>query len=331
MTMAAYSFYYNIKKYIPRTMQLFLRRQLVRGQRHFHGQVWPIAETAKASPAAWPGWPDQKKFALVLTHDVDTAKGVANCQKLMALELLLGFRSAFNFVPERDYRVTATLRHELTANGFEVGVHGLHHDGMYYQSREIFRTRAMRINRYLKEWQAVGFRSPSMLHNLAWIHDLNIEYDASTFDTDPFEPQADGVNTIFPFWVANGSTDSGYVELPYTMPQDFTLFVLMRQKNIAIWREKLDWVAAHGGMVLLNVHPDYMNFTEGKSGREEYPAQYYQQFLEYIKERYAGEYYHVLPREMARLFRPKSETKLRPDRQTEAPGALAPGLVAVTE
>ena len=34
---------------------------------------------------------------------------------------------------------------------------------------------------------------------------LNIAYDASTFDTDPFEPQPDGVNTIFPFWVPRRS------------------------------------------------------------------------------------------------------------------------------
>jgi hypothetical protein len=322
--MAAYTFYYNIKKYIPRNMQLFLRRQIVWGQRHYHRKVWPINEAAKTRPACWPGWPEQKKFALALTHDVDTAKGVANCQKLMALELLMGFRSSFNFVPERDYTVPPALRHELTANGFEVGVHGLHHDGMYYRSREIFRDRAARINRYIEEWQAAGFRTPSMQHNLDWIHDLNIEYDASTFDTDPFEPQSDGVGTIFPFWVANGSTGSGYVELPYTLPQDFTLFVLMGRKNVAIWREKLDWIAVNRGMVLLNVHPDYMNFSTGKSGPEEYPAHYYQQFLEYIKERYAGEYWHALPRDIAAIFRPTMAPEFQNGRQTEAPDASHP-------
>ncbi len=316
--MAAYKFYYNIKKYIPRTMQIFLRRQVVWGQRHFHKKVWPIDESAKTSPAFWQGWPEQKKFALVLTHDVDTAKGVENCKKLMKLELQMGFRSSFNFVPERDCTIPPELRHELTANGFEVGVHGLHHDGKYFQSREIFRARATRINRYLEEWQASGFRSPSMLHNLDWTHDLNIEYDASTFDTDPFEPQSDGVGTIFPFWVPNGPAKHGYVELPYTLPQDFTLFVLMGQKNIAIWQKKLDWIAANRGMVLLNVHPDYLNFSTKKNGLEEYPARYYQQFLEYIKERYEGEYWHVLPKEMARLFRPKIIPDFPRSRETAA-------------
>ncbi len=314
--MAAHKLYYHLKKYIPRNMQLFLRRQAVRGQRHFYRKVWPIDASAKTSPASWQGWPEQKKFALILTHDVDTAKGVENCKNLMMLESRLGFRSSFNFVPER-YTVPADLRHELTANGFEVGVHGLNHDGMLYQSRKIFRARAVRINQYIDEWQAAGFRSPAMHHKLDWIHDLNIEYDASTFDTDPFEPQSDGVGTIFPFWVRNGSPKTGYVELPYTLPQDFTLFVLMGEKNTEIWQKKLDWIAANRGMVLLNVHPDYMNFARKNNGQEEYPARYYQQFLEYIKERYEGEYWHGLPKDIARLFVPKIKPKFQHSRKTD--------------
>jgi len=96
-----------------------------------------------------------------------------------------------------------------------VGVHGLLHDGKLYQSRELFLKRAKRINHYLAQWGAVGFRSPAMHRNLDWIHDLNIEYDASTFDTDPFEPQADGTGTIFPFFVRKGVGEEGYVEFLY--------------------------------------------------------------------------------------------------------------------
>ena len=59
-----------------------------------------------------------------------------------------------------------------------------------------------------------------MFHNLDWLHELKIEYDASTFDTDPFEPQPDGVGTIFPFWVTGRQPDEGYVEMAYTLPQD---------------------------------------------------------------------------------------------------------------
>ncbi len=85
-----------------------------------------------------------------------------------------------------------------------------------------------------------------MHHNLEWIHYLNVEYDASTFDTDPFEPQPDGVGTIFPFWVQEKDNEKGYVELPYTLPQDFTLFILMKEKTTDIWEEKLNWIADNG-------------------------------------------------------------------------------------
>ena len=246
-------------------------------------------------------WPDNKRFALILTHDVDTANGQEWCRRLANLEKDLGFLSSFNFVPER-YPVFAELRHCLSNNGFEVGVHGLLHDGKLYQSRDVFRNRATRINQYLAEWEAVGFRSPAMHHNLDWIHDLNIEYDASTFDTDPFEPQSDGVRSIFPFFVQGSAVQKGYVELPYTLSQDFTLFVLMKERTIGIWKEKVDWIAENGGMALLNTHPDYMNFNSTKVKFEEYPVKYYKDFLDYIKGRYQGQYWNVLPNQIARFW-----------------------------
>ncbi|MGO9533755.1 MAG: hypothetical protein ACLP3B_21590 [Syntrophobacteraceae bacterium] len=150
--------------------------------------VWPVDPASGATPDGWSGWPDDKRFAIVLTHDVETSNGHAKCRDLVALERALGFRSAFNFVAER-YPVSAGLRDYLAANGFEVGVHGLYHDGKKFKSRNIFDKRVPRINKYLKDWNATGFRSPSMYCNLDWLHDLDIKYDCSTFDTDPFEPQ----------------------------------------------------------------------------------------------------------------------------------------------
>jgi hypothetical protein len=55
-----------------------------------------------ACPTGWPGWPGGKKFALVLTHDVEGAAGLAKCRQLMELEQSLGFRSSFNFIPEGE-------------------------------------------------------------------------------------------------------------------------------------------------------------------------------------------------------------------------------------
>lgn len=239
--------------------------------------------------------------------------GVARTPDLMRLEADLGFRSSFNFVPEGEYRVSSQLRDLLVNGGFEVGVHDFNHDGKLYSSRGEFRAKAIRINEYLREWNAVGFRSGFMLRNLSWLGDLNAKYEASTFDTDPFEPMPDGAGTIFPFWVPRAK-GGGYIELPYTLTQDSTLFLFLEEKGPEVWKKKLDWIAARGGMALLNVHPDYINFEGGKLQSREFPAAYYREFLEYVRTRYAGKYWQALPREVADFCAP-----IRPKRPVRRP------------
>jgi glycosyltransferase involved in cell wall biosynthesis len=264
-------------------------------------------------PENWPGWPGGKKFAFVLTHDVESKVGLNRCLSLMQLEQDLGFRSSFNFIPEGGYRVPAELREELTAKGFEVGIHDLKRDGCLFSSRRKFKRRAMRINGYARDWSAAGFRSGFILRNLDWLHDLDVQYDASTFDTDPFEPQSEGRHTIFPFWVPrpdtnhksqitnhSGGSSPGYVELPYTLPQDSTLFLLFGEKTAGIWQRKLDWISEHGGMALFITHPDRMAFSGGSGEKaEEYPVELYKHLLEHVRSKYAGQYWQPLPREMA--------------------------------
>jgi glycosyltransferase involved in cell wall biosynthesis len=305
--------YYGLKPFVPQSLRTAIRRSLALRLRKRIADVWPIMPGSERPPENWPGWPAGKKFAFVLTHDVEGKAGLGKCRSLMQLELELGFRSSFNFVPEGSYRVPAGLREELTAYGFEVGIHDLKHDGHLFASYRGFKRRAVRINNYAHEWGASGFRSGFMLRNLDWLHDLDVQYDASTFDTDPFEPQPDGGYTIFPFWVprpngssANGhdsttasSTRAGYVELPYTLPQDSTLFLVLRESTPEIWMRKLDWIAQHGGMVLLDVHPDYTSFNGSPQTTTEYPVALYREFLDYVKTRYAGEYWHALPKEVA--------------------------------
>lgn len=293
--------YYRLRPYIPRRVQVWLRSRLARRKRSSGVDDWPIMERAATPPPGWPGWPHPYKFAFVLAHDVETAAGQSRCHRLMQLEQELGFVSSFNFVPER-YRVLPDLRAMLTANGFEVGVHGLLHDGRLFESRRLFLARAERINHYLGEWQAVGFVSPSSHHHLEWMHDLHIEYDSSTFDTDPFEPQSDGLETIFPMWVEGQRPDARYVELPYTLPQDYTLMVLLGEPNTDIWKQKLRWIAEKGGLVFLIAHPDYMSF-DGRPSFQEYPADLYREFLMHVRAEYAGQYWQPLPKQVAAYYR----------------------------
>jgi hypothetical protein len=294
--------YYFVKPLIPRNIQLYCRSKIIERQRIYSTLIWPISPGSEKKPDNWVPWPEKKKFSLILTHDVEHQKGHDRVKDVVKLEQEYGMVSSFNFVPER-YHVSPELRHWLVDNGYEVGVHGLKHDGKLFNSRAIFLQRAQKINEYLKEWNASGFRAPAMHHNLDWIKDLNIEYDSSTFDTDPFEPQPDNINSIFPVWVPPDRGRPGYVELPYTLPQDFTLFVLMKEKNIEIWRRKLDWIVENNGMALVNVHPDYLYFGKGKPGLEEFPVKMYADFLEYVRLNYESESWQVLPKTLARYFK----------------------------
>jgi hypothetical protein len=86
--------------------------------------------------------------------------------------------------------------------------------------------------------------------------------------------------------------------LPYTLPQDFTIFILMKNNNIDIWKKKLDWIAECGGMAMINTHPDYMNFDGPHNRVEEYSDERYLEFINYVKIQYQGDYCNMLPSEL---------------------------------
>lgn len=296
--------YYGIKPLLPARLRLGVRGYLARRARASVADVWPISPGSEKAPEGWPGWPEGKKFAVVLTHDTEGQRGLERIQKVIDLEKSLGFKSSFNLIPEGEYRVSPEIRKSITDQGFEVGVHDLYHNGKLFLDRGEFSKNAAKINEYLKEWGASGFRSGFMLHNLDWIHDLNVAYDLSTFDTDPFEPQPYGQHTIFPFWVPQGACSSkGYVELPYTLPQDSTLFLILKEKHPDIWIHKLDWIAKHGGMVVVNVHPDYIRFSGERANGLTYCSSMYERFLVVLRQKYSGQYWNPRPQEAASYAR----------------------------
>jgi hypothetical protein len=106
--------YYTFKFLVPRPLQIRLRRYFVRRKRSSYADIWPIdPNAAKPDSSQFPNWPDGKKFALVLTHDVETATDPDKCHQLAELKECLSFRSSYNFVAG-DYPVPAALRQRLT-------------------------------------------------------------------------------------------------------------------------------------------------------------------------------------------------------------------------
>ena len=260
--------YYQLKPFIPRALRAAVRRRIALRLEARVQDVWPIMPGSEQTPPGWLGWPVGKKFALVLTHDVEGPIGLRRCRRLAKLESELGFRSCFNFIPAGQYVVPPELREELTSEGFEIGVHDLHHDGRLYRTWRGFVGKAKRINEYLADWNAEGFRSGFMLHKLDWLHQLAIRYDMSTFDTDPFEPQRGGCCSWWPFF------NSNLVELPLTMPHDHTLFVILGQRDEALWIEKAEALRERGGMALIVTHPDYLIEGPGRAAYDRLLALY---------------------------------------------------------
>ncbi len=295
----AFRAYYHVRALVPlRVRQLLQRcRPVETSERwwfpdEFMGQLAGAAAGDPGVPIIHP-WPDGAEWGLVLTHDVETADGLAMAERVAEIEQELGFRSSWNVVPYK-YPLDHGLLGELRNRGFEIGVHGYNHDGTLFLSRGTFEKRVPNINEALRSLGAVGFRAPMVHRNLAWLQMLEIEYDASCFDVDPYQAMPGGVGSIWPLMVGR------FVELPYTLPQDHTVLVALGQEDGAIWREKLDYLAGRSGMALMLTHPDYLD-----SPRR---LDLYREFLEYAREKSGG--WHALPREAAAWWRQREQSSL---------------------
>jgi len=303
--------YYAIKPLLPRRWQLAARRlhaKLVRPG--FPG--WPIEpllvehqhallrrsllERSSTRLPLVSFWPDARRFAVTITHDVESAAGIDRIEAVLEVERQHAVSSCWNFVAEQYPIPPGTF--ELVRNhGGEIGLHGVKHDGQLFRDRKSFDNYLPALRHYLSEWQAVGFRSPATHRNADWIGELGCLYDSSFPDTDPFEPQPGGCCSIFPYFLDT------LVELPITMVQDHTLWEILGQPNIDLWRQKGDWVIANHGLINLIVHPDYVRSPERLA--------LYAQLLGYLRERLDEQRgWHALPREVASWWKARAQMRV---------------------
>jgi hypothetical protein len=96
---------------------------------------------------------------------------------LRTLEERHGYRSSWNFVPRR-YDIADAVVRDLQAGGFEVGVHGLYHDGKDFANERLFARRLVEVHEYATRWGAVGFRSPALHRVWDWMPQLQFVYDS---------------------------------------------------------------------------------------------------------------------------------------------------------
>jgi peptidoglycan/xylan/chitin deacetylase (PgdA/CDA1 family) len=260
-------------------------------------------------------WPAPYKWALVLTHDVETHDGYLELDRLRRIEVERGLRSAWNFVPRR-YGVDDRVVRELTAEGHEVGVHGLYHDGRDLASRRVVEGRLPEMRAFAQRWNAVGFRSPALRRSADLMPLLGFDYDSSYPDTDPHGPDGGGCCSWLPYMIED------LVELPVTLPQDHTLFEILRTDSTA-WHEKTRYLRDRGGMALLVTHPDYMLDT----GR----LRAYDEFLRAFATDDTA--WKALPREVSAWWRRRSASRLVLDhgRWTVAGEAAGEAAIAFVE
>jgi peptidoglycan/xylan/chitin deacetylase (PgdA/CDA1 family) len=259
--------YYRARPLLPRDLQLALRRRFVRIQERSAFPRWPsepalhdlyyfmlelVDEIAAEPVPRLASWPDGKSWALVLTHDVETADGYELIDAVLEVERRHGVRSAWYLVPERDYSVADERVKMLTAEGCEVGLHGLCHDGRDLSPDEIPR-RLPAMQRWAERWGARGFRAPATQRQWDLMPQLGFDYDSSYSDSARYEPQAGGSCSWLPFLIDE------LVELPITLPMDHTVFELLGNADAAVWHEKAALLRDRGGMALLLTHPDYLD------------------------------------------------------------------------
>jgi hypothetical protein len=303
--------YYRARPLLPRAVQIWLRRRFARLQARSSFPRWPVETclhdffdlmlailaglAGEPVPCIAP-WPNGHTWAFVLTHDVEHAQGVTAARRVIDLERAHGLRSSWNLVPKRYETDPAFVSH-LNNLGFEVGVHGIHHDGRDLESLSTWQQRLPAAHEAAERWNAVGFRSAACHRHPDWMRSLHFDYDSSWPDTDPFEPQTGGCCTWLPFF--NGEL----VELPMTLRQDHTLFVILGEQDETAWVRKANFLRERGGMALIDTHPDYLV--------EERIFNAYAGFLE----RYSDDAtaWQALPREVSAWWRRRAESWLEYD------------------
>ena len=230
-------------------------------------------------------YPDPYSSAIVLSHDVETREGYEFIPEVIELEKCYGFRSSWNLVPYK-YPVREDVLNHIRTEGHEIGIHGYNHDGRLFFSKREFDRRVPYINEALERYGAVGFRAPMVHRQLEWLQQLNIEYDASCFDCDAYQPFPGGCGSIWPFKAGK------FIELPYTLLQDHALFHLLQQKSANLWIKKAEWLREHNGVILALTHPDYL--------REGDNLKVYEELLAHLSE--FKDSWRALPREVAKHF-----------------------------
>jgi len=163
-----------------------------------------------------------------------------------------GIKASFQIVPEKRYAVSPNLLESMRNRGFEIGIQDLNHDGHLFDSKEKFLRRAKIINRYGRAYGAKGFRAAALYRNPEWYDALEFAFDMSVPNVAHLDPQRGGCCTVMPYFIGD------VLELPVTTIQDYTLFHLLNDRSIELWKTQIELIRQKNGLASFIVHPDYV-------------------------------------------------------------------------
>lgn len=209
-------------------------------------------------PFVW-FWPNGARGCAVMTHDVETEAGRDFCSDLMDLNDSFGIKASFQIIPEGRYEVSPRFLQTIRGRGFECGIQDLNHDGRLYDNKEEFLRRAALINGYAAEYGAKGFRAGVLYRRPEWLSHLNFSFDMSIPNVAHLDPQRGGCCTVMPYFIGD------LLEIPVTTTQDYTLFHLLNERSIDLWKTQLEIIYEKNGLASFIIHPDYVIDPENRA------------------------------------------------------------------
>jgi peptidoglycan/xylan/chitin deacetylase (PgdA/CDA1 family) len=305
--------YYSLRPLFPVPVRRHIQKAYLRGWDNRRFPHWPVDSTVenileqclalgmKAQglteiPFIW-FWPNGAVGCALMTHDVETTLGRDFSAKLMDINDEYGIKASFQVVPEKRYTVPESYLSSIRDRGFEIAVQDLNHDGHLYSTREEFIRRAELINKYRQQFGSTGFRAAILYRNLDWLPELNFSYDMSVPNVAHLDPQSGGCCTLFPYYI--GKT----LEIPVTTTQDYSLFHIIGQYNLDLWKTQSNLILKKNGLMNFIVHPDYIVDAR--------PQQTYRDLLAYLAQlRDERNVWIPLPHEVDEWWRARGQMQL---------------------
>lgn len=253
------AFYFMTPAWVKRAA----RTALAAGQGRIDALVQRYLAFLEGAPAG-----DGRAAPLLLTHDVDTAQGLATLPRLLAVEESLGLSSLIFVVTHRYPWDRAGLT-RLLDRGHAFGVHDTTHDNqLAYLPPDAVEARIARAQSALGALDVGAFRAPAFLRSASLYEGIarRVAFDLSTNDAALVWPHpGDGLGSPFPVRYRR------MVCAPTTLPRDGELLALGldRAATLDLCMRKAVQLARVSAPAVLLTHPD-PTFTDTDERIETY-------------------------------------------------------------